>query len=119
MDQRTQKIIVLLNENFHQELSFVELARSMNLSPLRLSRLFKEGTGLTLNQYLRSLRIRKAKELIENTFLSVKEVMSQVGIKDRSHFVKDFKRVYGLAPSKYKSRYVDANINLTGVFKKR
>lgn len=117
MDPRTQKLIVLLNENFHHELLFDELARSMNLSPLSLRRLFKGETGITLTQYLRLLRMRKAKELIENTFLSVKEIMSQVGIKDKSHFVKEFKKVYGFPPSKCSSRYSGASIDLTRIVK--
>jgi transcriptional regulator GlxA family with amidase domain len=119
VDQRAQKVVVLLNENFQHEVLFEELARSMNLSPLRLRCLFKQEIGLTPNQYLRLLRIRKAKELIENTFLSIKEVMSQVGIKDKSHFVKEFKKVYGLAPSKYKARYTSAKIDLLSVVKRR
>jgi transcriptional regulator GlxA family with amidase domain len=119
MDLRVEKIIVLLNENFQHELLFNEMARSMNLSPLRLRRLFKEETGVTLNRYLRSLRIQRAKVLIESTFLSMKEVMSQVGIKDKSHFVKEFRKVYGIAPSKYRSRYSAADIDLVSVVKRR
>ncbi|MDX6403209.1 MAG: two-component system, response regulator YesN [Blastocatellia bacterium] len=117
MDPRTQKVIALLNENFHHELLFDEMARCMNLSPLSLRRLFKGQTGLTFTHYLRLLRMRKAKELMENTFLTVKEIMSQVGIKDKSHFVKEFKRVYGFPPSKCSSRYSGANIDLTKVVK--
>lgn len=117
MDLRTQKLIALLNENFHHELLIDELARSMNLSPLSLRRLFKGETGMTLAKYLRLLRMRKAKELIDNTFLTVKEIMSQVGIKDKSHFLKEFKRIYGFPPSKCSSRYSGANIDLTKVVK--
>lgn len=117
MDPRTQKVIVLLNENFHHEFLFDELARCMNLSPLSLRRLFKEQTGTTFTHYLRLLRMRKAKELMENTFLTVKEVMSQVGIKDKSHFVKEFKKVYGFPPSKCSSRYSGASIDVRKVVK--
>ena len=117
MDLRTQKLIALLNENFHRELLIDELARSMNLSPLSLRRLFKEETGMTLSKYLSLLRMRKAKELIDNSFLTVKEIMFQVGIKDKSHFLKEFKRIYGFPPSKCSSRYSGANIDLTRVVK--
>lgn len=53
-------------------------------------------------QYLKSIRIRKAKELLETTFMSVKQIMSVVGIGDRNHFAHDFKKAYGLSPTEYR-----------------
>jgi AraC-like DNA-binding protein len=49
--------------------------------------------------------MQKAKELLENTFLSVKEATVSVGINDESHFVRDFKMNFGLTPSQYRQRY--------------
>ena len=50
-------------------------------------------------QFLKSLRLKRSKELLETTFLNVKQVMSSVGIKDKSHFTREFKRAYGLTPT--------------------
>lgn len=55
-------------------------------------------------QYLKALRMEKAKHLLETTFLSVKQVMKVVGIRDESHFVRDFQRIYGLSPLAYRLR---------------
>jgi AraC-like DNA-binding protein len=42
--------------------------------------------------------------LLTTTFLSVKEIASRVGLADESHFVRDFKRIYGMTPSEYRTR---------------
>lgn len=81
-----------------------EVARVVNLSQTRLRYLFKADTGATPAQYLKSLRMRKAKELLEETFLNVKQIMLRVGVKDQSHFVRDFRELYGHTPTEYRRR---------------
>ena len=105
MDPRAMKIITHLNENFHRRLSCNEIARLVNISPSRLRHLFKAETGTSVARHLKSLRMQKARELLETTFLSVKEVMSRVGMSDESHFVRDFKKEFGLTPSQYRAAY--------------
>ena len=102
MDQRIQIIITLLNGEVDQQRSLDELARVVNLSSSRLRHLFKDHTGLTPVAYLKTLRLEKAKELLETTFLSHKEIMKRIGVQDKSHFARDFKNVYGLSPSRYR-----------------
>ena len=67
--------------------------------------LFKAEIGKTPAQYLKSIRMREAQRLLLTTFLSVKEVMNRVGIADESHFGHEFRKTYGLAPSKYRARH--------------
>lgn len=57
---------------------------------------------MTPAQYLKSLRMQRAKHLIDSTFLNTKEIMRRVGMKDESHFVREFKKLYGLPPGSYK-----------------
>ncbi len=59
---------------------------------------------MTAAQYLKSLRMQRAKHLIDSTFLNTKEIMQRVGMKDESHFVREFKKIYGLPPGTYKQR---------------
>jgi transcriptional regulator GlxA family with amidase domain len=49
-----------------------------------------------------------AKQLLETTFMSVKEVMFAVGINDLSHFVRDFSKRYGKTPAKYRADFLRA-----------
>ena len=106
MEPRIRRIIQLMTVNLRHELQLNELARSLNLSESRLRHLFKEETGISPVQYLKEQRMQKAKELFEKTYLNVKEVMLHVGISDQSHFVKDFKKLYGLSPAKYRNQYL-------------
>jgi transcriptional regulator GlxA family with amidase domain len=105
MDPRVEAVIALMDSSFHQELSTEDLARAVNLSSSYLAHLFKAETGVSLLQYLKSLRMRKAKELMETTFLSVKQIRSRVGARDKGHFARDFKRAYGLTPAQYKEHH--------------
>ena len=56
-------------------------------------------------RYLRLLRMKRAKDLLESSFLSVKEIAFQVGLNDESHFVRDFKSTYGYSPALYRSQF--------------
>jgi len=99
MDPRVQRVIALMRHHLEQELPLSELVRSVNVSPSHLRRLFKAEVGMTAFKYMRLLRMERAKYLLENSFLSVKEIMTTVGINNRSHFVKDFKNLYGRTPT--------------------
>ena len=105
MDTRVRQAIGLLSEDLSRNVDIEVLARSVNLSSSRLRHLFKDETGLTPAQYLKRLRLERARELIDGSFLRLKEVMPKVGISDESHFVKDFKKEHGLPPIKYRHRH--------------
>ena len=104
MDPRVRQAINLLSEDLSRDLDFKALAASVNLSPSRLRHLFKDDTGLTPARYLKHLRLERARELLEGSFLRLKEVMPLVGINDESHFVRDFKKAHGLPPKRYRQQ---------------
>lgn len=103
MDERVQAATSLMHSSLDRELSVEDMARAVNLSPSHFSHLFKAETGVSPLQYLKALRMRKAKELLDTTFLNVKQVMNSVGIRDKCNFARYFKRTYGLTPAKYKA----------------
>lgn len=105
MDQRVQSVIIFIKDNLHQDLSLENLALFINLSRWRLSHLFKEDMSVSLAQYVKSLRLQEARQLLQSSSLSVKEVMTRVGLRDRSHFERDFKKVFGLTPAQYKAAH--------------
>jgi AraC-like DNA-binding protein len=102
MDPRLRQAIAMLAEDVSRPLDLEAISRSLNLSPSRLRHLFKDETGLPPAQYLKRLRIERARELFESTFLSLKEVMLRVGLSDESHFVRDFKKAHGMPPVRYR-----------------
>lgn len=111
MDQRVQKVIALIEEDLRRELSLEALARSVNLSASRLRHLFTAETGMSPTQYLKALRIRKAQEMLVTTFMSVKQIMSQIGVRDRTHFAHDFKKAYGASPAEYRKLNANAEVS--------
>ncbi len=104
-DRRVMKIIETVQNNLPHDHAPEELARSVNLSLSRLRHLFKKATDLSLAQYIKLFRIERAAYLLETEFLTTKVVLAKVEIKDESHFVRDFKTVYGVTPACYRNYY--------------
>lgn len=95
-DPRIRQILHLLENG---ERRFCDVASSLNMSSSRLRHLFKEELGVSPGEYLRLLRLQRAKELLETSSLRVKEVAALIGINDISHFVRHYKVHYGETPS--------------------
>lgn len=102
MDHRIQIITSRIEEQFSRDLTTPELARMVNVSASHLRHLFKSETGLTPTQYLKRLRMQKARTLLETTFLSVKQICNQVGFSEDTYFSREFKKTYGVAPGRYR-----------------
>jgi len=75
------------------------LAATLNLSPSHLRHLLKEQTGISFGRHVKNVRLQKARKLLQETCLSVKEVMISVGMSDHSHFAKDYKKEFGESPT--------------------
>lgn len=103
VDARVQKAMVFIEENYHRDLSLDRVAAAVHLSIWHLCHLFKSETGETFVRHLKAIRMRRAKRLLEESLLSIKEVMNKVGMRDQSHFAKDFRRAYGLTPSQFRA----------------
>lgn len=105
MDIRVQIIIELMQADLRQERSLDQLARRVSLSRSRFQHLFKAETGMSPAHYLKMLRLSHARRLLETSLLSVKQVIASVGILDKSHFGREFKKAYGLTPTEYRAAH--------------
>lgn len=119
VDRRVQAVIDYMAEDLSRPLRLKEVAHSVNLSASRLQHLFKADTNMTAPQYLKSLRMQRAKQLIDSTFLNTKEIMQKIGMRNESHFVREFKKVYGLPPGSYKQRLPPPRITAAANFAKK
>lgn len=99
-DKRICCAIEILEEaDLAADIDVCRIATSVNLSLSRFRHLFTRQVGMSPQSYIRLLRMRQAKSLLENTFLQVKQVMSMVGYQDPSHFVRDYKSTFLTTPS--------------------
>jgi len=101
---RIQKVVDYIHANLDKRITADDLARAARLSRSRLCYLFKAETGVAPMKYLKRCRIEKARDLLDSTPLSVKEIRSSVGLSDRSHFTRGFKETFGVTPFEYRRK---------------
>lgn len=90
------------------ELSLIEVARHVSISPSYFSSLFKRITGKTFVEYLTEVRMEKARELLRMTSMRTYEIAYAVGYSDPHYFSSAFKRHTGDTPTDYRARILPA-----------
>ena len=99
-----QKVLDYVNENLGEpDLNVEHLADDMSLSRSQLYRKIKAITGMTANELIRKIRLKKAKQMIESGSDSISEVGFKVGFSSASYFSKCFKNEFGILPTELKS----------------
>ncbi len=81
-----------------------DLARLTNLSPSRLSHLFRQCTGSSLNTFLSQRRMDAAAEMLLTSNLRIKEISYTLGYRHEASFVRAFVRKFGVSPGGYRRR---------------
>lgn len=87
-----------------EDLSAGMIARQVNLSPSWLSAKFKEEVGVGISEYLNSMRIQKARQLLSETDDMIYEVSEQCGFASSQYFSKIFKQLTGMTPNEYRRK---------------
>jgi AraC-like DNA-binding protein len=93
----------LLLQQPENVVSIERLAAQLNLSPAQLRRVFKEHTGVSPHQYYNQMRMNRAKELLRETTLTVKQVARQLCYESPYHFSKEFKKATGHSPTDWRN----------------
>jgi len=112
MDQRVQAAIDLIAIDLRKRIDLTALALTVGVSPSGLRLLFQRNVGLPPSKYLKQLRFEHARQLLSTggQQKSVKEVMAAVGYDDASHFVRDFEKMFGKSPKRYRDRYMKKKV---------
>jgi len=97
------KGILYIEENYKKDILINDVARLCNMSESTFRRRFFSHFGMSPYDYINSLKIQKAKELLDSGMYSVKEVAAFLNFYDTSHFNKFFKKYCKIAPSLYNS----------------
>lgn len=100
--QLSEKAAGILRARYRENLSVKELAESVNCSPARLSKKFKEDFGLSISEYINEHRIGLACAMLKrDKELRIKEIALEVGFSDQYYFSKTFKKIMGIWPTEY------------------
>ena len=101
--QLMNKVLALIEEHMSDENYSVEkLCSDAAVSRPQLYRKVKALTDLSINEFIRSIRLKRAANLLEQDDASVANVMYEVGFSNRSYFTKTFKEMFGVNPKEYK-----------------
>jgi len=96
-----QAVYIIINNYSDSSLCTNQIADMMKLNPRRISRIFKEFSGVTIAEYISEVRLKKAAELLENTQISVCEIIEKIGLENESYFYKIFKARFRCTPKEY------------------
>ncbi len=98
--KRVKEIVAYINEHFAEKLSLEEIAEEFYITKYHLTRIFKEATGHTVNEYIRTKRLRYVEELSEDGEYTLGEAAIKAGYKDYSSFYRAYKEANGTPPKK-------------------
>lgn len=99
---KTEQLI--LEKYLNSDSSVFKLAEDLNFSRSSLYRKIKMLTGLSINEFARSVKIRKAAKLIESEDITISEAAYRTGFNDLKYFRENFVKQIGITPSEYKKK---------------
>lgn len=98
------RVIRFLERNYDKPLSLAEAARFACLSPKYLSRIFREKTAKSFTRFRLGLRMEKAKKMLKESSLTVKEVAEKLGYGNAESFIRMFEKIVRATPTEYRRR---------------
>ena len=111
-----KNVISYIQLKYSEPVKIDKIAFSLGLNRSYLTRLFKDATGYSLQEYLQTYRMKMAVKLLADNSLSIAQVAANVGYSDTFTFSKAFKRHFGKSPSDYRNVTIDvATGTISGV----
>ncbi|MES2775069.1 MAG: two-component regulator propeller domain-containing protein [Bacteroidota bacterium] len=99
------RVIKIVDEHMDDpDFGVEKLARKVAMSPPILYKKIKAVSNMSVNEFVKSLKLRKAAQLLQQTDMTVYEVAYNVGYNDRKYFSREFKKQFGKTPSEYAGR---------------
>ena len=99
-----QKAVEYMNAHIHEDISIDSICEAIHVSKYYLCRKFKQSTGLTVMRYILKTRIIAAKNLMENTNLTIGQISQRCGFSSQSYFCRVFKEECGVTPLKFRDK---------------
>ena len=97
-----QRVHARIREEFTASLTVADYARAEGLHPIYVAQAFRTAYGLTIGQYIRQLRVKRAAQLIQQKAMPFAEIALASGFYDQAHFSRVFKEELGLTPTEFR-----------------
>lgn len=106
MDSRSkiQMAVRYIQEHYSENIAINDLAMRYGMSPNYFSSIFKAETSRSAVNYITELKVKKAKEMLVNSELSVVDIANRIGYEDSQYFFRVFKKHTGMTPLSYRER---------------
>lgn len=98
-----------IQANFAKDITLLDISEYLNMHPTYVSKLFKQETGEKYIDYLISVRIEKAKQLLLSKQYTIDDIYQLVGYRNKKYFYKIFKLSTGMAPQEYRLHALEKN----------
>jgi AraC-like DNA-binding protein len=98
-----ESICLYVQENFQTPLTRDSVAEHFGLAANHISRLFREEGMMRFNDYLNLVRVNRAKFMLQNYTVTLKEIASNCGYSDTAYFCRIFKRICKMTPTQYRA----------------
>ncbi|HWT26970.1 MAG TPA: AraC family transcriptional regulator, partial [Mobilitalea sp.] len=103
--KKINEIADYISKNYQKSISLDTISKDFFISKCYLSRIFKEITGFTVNEYINIVRIKKARQHLENSEYSITEIAELIGYESITYFEKVFKKYMEVSPLRYRRKY--------------
>lgn len=100
--QKIQQAVLYIQENYDKDLNMAVVSNHISMNYSLFSYAFKQYTGNNFVNFLKDIRMEKAKELLEKTDLRIMEISQKIGYENEKHFMKTFKATCGVSPTEYR-----------------
>ncbi len=104
-------ILEWIRINSYQNISLRNVAYEFNYSKEYLSRYFKKCMKISVQQYINQVKVSRAKELLCETDIMVKEIAQNIGFEDEKYFMKLFKQHENMTPKQFRNAYCRTHLN--------
>lgn len=91
--------------HYQEDLSLESLSKIAYVHPDYLSRIFKKETGMNLNRYIKTFRLNRACQLLENSQQKITAISRAVGYQNCAYFIRSFTEMFGQSPEKYRQTH--------------
>ncbi|MEZ5570931.1 MAG: helix-turn-helix domain-containing protein [Halioglobus sp.] len=109
LDSRIRAARAYIDTHYAKDITLADIAASSNLSPSRLSSLFRSETGSSVMAYRNELRLVKAAQLLLHSNLRIAEIGNRVGYSEQAFFSRIFRKHLGMSPRQYRDNMSNAS----------